>query len=82
MAKQVIFRDLDGAIHSGIKIDTNSIICGCCGQELRPGFCKILHTYDYWVELESQITGDDSLEIFTQNNLTDEEIENYFKENN
>lgn len=81
MARQIIFRDnFENSVHAGILLNDGTALCGCCGGILEPEDFRILHIYDYWVELEPQIAGNDSLEIFTNDNLTDEEIVNYFNQ--
>lgn len=78
MARQVIFRDrfIENDIHAGILLDDGNIICGCCGGRVDSKDCNILHIYNSWINLEANITGDDSF-----SSRTNEEIRNYLKEN-
>lgn len=81
MARQVIFRDrFEDDIHAGILLDDGNIICGCCGGLMEPEDFTLLHIYDFWVNLEADIVGDDSLASIDKR-MTNEEIKNYLKEN-
>lgn len=64
MAKQIRFKDLENnVIHGGILLDDGNVICGCCGgllEGIEEGTTwKALEVYNYWVELDAEICGDD-----------------------
>lgn len=65
--KQVMFYDkTNGERHGGILTDSGDIICGCCGGVIpadeiggRNDDCVILKVFDFWVNLDEEICGDD-----------------------
>lgn len=62
--RQVIFEDIEiGENHAGIEIDEKYVICGCCGGVFEKDDYKIVKTYDYWVNLESEIAGDEDFTL-------------------
>lgn len=62
IAKQIKFRDDENAIHGGILVKENSndgfVICGECGCIFDLDDITIITTYEYWVNLESEIIGE------------------------
>ena len=65
--KQVMFYDkVNQMKHGGILMDNGDIICGCCGGIIPADEIggedddhKILKVYDFWVNLDEEICGDD-----------------------
>ena len=65
--KQVLFYDKVNQVkHGGILMDNGDIICGCCGGIIpadeiggKDDDHKILKVYDFWVNLDEEICGDD-----------------------
>lgn len=62
--KQIKFRD-DEAILGGILTDDNTIICMCCGGTFKEDEVEILEIYDFWMDLSSEIIGDQIVISFT-----------------
>ena len=64
MSKQIKFLDIENAVeHGGILLDDGNVICGCCGgifEADEEGITwKLVHAYDTWIDLTSEICGDD-----------------------
>jgi len=66
--KQCKFLDKENhEVHGGIIDDEGNIICGCCGGLIEADEIgddedathRILEVYDTWVDLSSEICGDD-----------------------
>lgn len=69
--KQVMFYDKENDMkHGGILTDDGDIICGCCGGLIpcdeigddEDCTHKILKVFDFWVNLDEEICGDDYFE--------------------
>lgn len=65
--KQVMFYDkANDMVHGGLLTDKGDIICGCCGGIIpadetggEENNYKIIKVYDFWVNLDEAICGDD-----------------------
>lgn len=65
--KQVMFYDKVNKVkHGGILTDQGDIICGCCGGLIPADEIGgenndhvILEVFDFWVNLDEEICGDD-----------------------
>jgi len=67
--KQVMFYDKENDMkHGGILTDDGNIICGCCGGIIPSDEIgeehdhQILKVFDFWVNLDEEICGDDYYE--------------------
>ena len=62
ITRQIQFRDDENVIHGGILVKENDnngfIICDCCGCIFDLEDVTIITTYDYWVDLDSEIIGE------------------------
>lgn len=58
-AKQVIFKDMNGAPLAGIMLDDSRIICGCCGRVLNinDGEAFLVQELN-WIPIAAEIGGD------------------------
>lgn len=73
--KQVMFYDkVNQMKHGGILMDNGDIICGCCGGIIPADEIggedddhKILKVYDFWVNLDEEICGDDYFDDADEN---------------
>ena len=65
--KQVMFYDkANDMMHGGFLTDEGDIICGCCGGIIHAdeiggedNDTKVVKVYDFWVNLDAEICGDD-----------------------
>lgn len=65
--KQVMFYDkANDMVHGGLLTDEGNIICGCCGGIIpadeiggEDNDTEIIKVYDFWVNLDEAICGDD-----------------------
>lgn len=65
--KQVMFYDkANDMVHGGLLTDKGDIVCGCCGGIIpadeiggEDNDTEIIKTYDFWVNLDEAICGDD-----------------------
>lgn len=59
MMKQVKFRLIDYDLElGGILLDNGDIICGYCGELLKPEEFEIIQKREDWVDLSDMILGD------------------------
>lgn len=64
---QVMFYDkANDMVHGGLLTDEGDIICGCCGGIIHANEIggedndyEIIKVYDFWVNLDEEICGDD-----------------------
>ena len=54
--KQCKFYDKEtDTVHNGIMLDSDMIICACCGCTIEPGGYKLLKVYDTWINFSDYI---------------------------
>lgn len=59
MNKQCIFLDSEGNVCVGIYVkDLDGIICGCCGGLVSMEDAVVLHWFNEWLDIQSEICGD------------------------
>lgn len=71
MAKQIIFTNYNNKVEAGILTNNGTVICGSGGFEIPANDCVILAIYSKWVELEAEITGDETTLDRIQGKLED-----------
>lgn len=65
MIKQVLFAEIDCAVHHGLLLENGNVICLCCGGVVEPEDYKIVKVYPDWLNLDF-VVEDEIADVFKE----------------
>ena len=63
VARQIMFKDTDGSLHGGIRLDNGDVICACCGcifeADDEGTVWELVREFNEWINLDEESCGDE-----------------------